>query len=97
MKKKRNKREKTHPCSFAVPICLEEVLALVPTILVSIHTRQRGFSSIFTRANFLQSSKQDRSEGKTDSVCLLYVVRDWEGMRVTKAERVEMRHTENFA
>ena len=43
---------KMHPCSFAVPICLEEVLTLAPIILISIHTRQRGFSSIFARAVF---------------------------------------------
>ena len=38
-----------------------------------------------------------RLKGKTDSVCWLYVIRACENMRVTKAERVEMRHTENFA
>jgi len=55
--KKLNEQKKMHTCSFVVPICLEEVLALAPITLISIHACQRGFSSTFARAGFLLSSE----------------------------------------
>lgn len=36
------------PCPFAVPICLEKILAFALVVLVSVHALQRGFGGILT-------------------------------------------------